>query len=472
MIHSPLAKCRIVLAATCFFVLMGMTIRADADDSKPNFVFIIADDLTFRDLGVYGGQAHTPNIDHLATQGMRMTRCFQTAPMCSPTRHNIYTGQYPIKTGAYPNHTQTYDDVKNITHYLSALGYRVALSGKTHIGPRNLFQFEYTGKNNNPDMEAISQLFSECQSSDTPFCLFACSNEPHTPWNKGDASQYPPSEIVLPPYIGDTPTVREHFSRYLAEITYFDQQVGDILNLLEKNNLVDNTVVMVVSEQGNSLPFAKWTCYDNGLQSGMIVRWPGHIAPGSTTDAMVEYCDVTPTFVDIAGGKLAPELDGKSMLPVLLGKADHHKDYVFGEMTTHGIINGTDCYPIRSVRSEKFKLIRNLNFEEEFTNACTSTQPYLSMVEAAENGNETIAALVERYQHRPEIEFYDVVNDPLELNNLADDPQYKDEIAELGWVLDKWMKQQGDEGIETELSANSHVQKKKKQQKNSKRKSK
>ena len=315
-----------------------------AASERPNLVFIIADDLTFRDIGCYGGQAHTPNIDRLATEGMQFNRCFQAAPMCSPTRHNIYTGLYPVKSGAYPNHTYAKDGTQSIVHYLKPLGYRVALSGKTHIGPKEVFPFEYTTKKNNPDMDEVNQLFTECSSSETPFCLFACSNEPHSPWNKGDASRYPPEEIELPPYIADTPVVRENFSRYLAEITYYDDQVGQILALLEKHDLEDNTLVMVVSEQGNSFPFAKWTCYGHGLQSAMIVRWPGKVQPGTVTDALVEYVDVLPTFVEAAGGTPAPVLDGKSFVPVLTGAADQHKAFAYGIMTTRGIINGSDAY--------------------------------------------------------------------------------------------------------------------------------
>ena len=143
---------------------------------KPNLLFIIADDCTFRDIGCYGGQAKTPNIDKLASQGMQFSHCFQAAPMCSPTRHNLYTGLYPVKSGAYPNHTFVDKGTKSIAHYLKALGYRVALSGKTHINPREAFPFEYSSKANNPDLDSISLLFKECSESETPFCLFACSN--------------------------------------------------------------------------------------------------------------------------------------------------------------------------------------------------------------------------------------------------------------------------------------------------------
>ncbi|MGI9473070.1 MAG: sulfatase family protein [Rubripirellula sp.] len=443
----------VVIAICCF------AIRAQAED-PPNMLFVIADDCTFRDIGCYGGQAYTPNIDELATQGMKMTHCFQCAPMCSPTRHNIYTGQYPVKTGAYPNHTSTYDHVKNITHFLKPLGYRVALSGKTHIGPRELFEFEYSG-NKNPDMQALDTMMSECVDSETPFCIFACSNEPHTPWDKGDASRYPPEDVELPPYLADTPVVREGFSRYLAEITYYDSQVGQLLGMLDKHGLADDTLVVVVSEQGNSMPFAKWTCYDNGLQSAMIIRWPGKVAADSVSDAMVEYVDITPTFVDVAGGKADPALDGRSFVDVITGKTDQHKDFVFGEMTTKGIINGNASYPIRSVRSRTHKLILNLQHDQAFTDACTKSNEFRSIKAAAEKGDDRARVVVQRYQNRPAIEFYDVIEDPLEMHNLADHPEHSETIAQLRSELAQWMEAQGDKGIETELIANHHKQAKK-----------
>ena len=421
--------------------------------AKPNMVFIIADDCTFRDIGCYGGQAKTPNIDRLAKEGMQFTRCFQAAPMCSPTRHNIYTGLYPVKSGAWPNHTRAYPHVKSIVHHLRPQGYRVTQTGKTHINPRTVFPFENFGGGKNPDMKYIDRLFAETAQGGKPFCLFACSNEPHTPWNKGDASAYPPAKVKLPPYIVDTPRVREDFSNYLAEITYYDSQVGEILALLEKHKLADNTLVMVVSEQGNAFPFAKWTCYDHGLQSAMIVRWPGKVKAGSVTDAMVEYVDVTPTFIDAAGGKPVAPVDGRSFLPVLLGKADRHKEQVFGIMTTRGINNGTDAYAIRSVREERFKLILNLNHESKFINACTKMPLFQSMVAKAATGDATAKRLVNAYHHRPAVELYDLEKDPLEMNNLAGQAGTEVHVKRLRGKLEAWMKAQGDKGVETEMKA-------------------
>jgi uncharacterized sulfatase len=443
-----------LLSTTCDLVT-GVTIAAE----RPNFLFVIADDCTYSDLGCYGGQAITPNIDRLAIEGMRFTHCFQAAPMCSPTRHNIYTGLYPVKSGAYPNHTFAKEGTKSVCHYLGDAGYRVALSGKTHIGPKEVFPFEYSGKGNNPDLEVIDLLMKESKSSGKPFCLFACSNEPHSPWNKGDPSQYDPEKIVLPPYFADTAETRAAMQNYLAEITYYDWQVGELLKLLDKHDIADNTVVMVVSEQGSSMPFAKWTLYDAGIQSGAIVRWPGVVEAGAVSDAMIEYVDVLPTFLEAAEVDRPAVLEGKSFVPVLKGKTDQHKEHVYSIMTTKGIINGSDEFGIRAVRSREFKYIRNLTPETEFTNACTKSKEFLSWKAAAKAGDEKAADLVRRYHHRSGEELYAVGRDsgqPWEVKNLAEDPAYAETLEQLRGKLDAWMAQQGDEGKATEAKAHEH----------------
>lgn len=436
--------------------LILLTTLSSYATTPPNLLFIIADDLTHRDIASYGGQASTPHLDRLASQGMRFTRCYQAAPMCSPTRHNIYTGLYPVRSGAYPNHTFVKPGVKSIAHYLPPLGYTVALAGKTHIAPKSAFPFQYIKSFTSSD---IDNLFASAANNDKPFALFACSNEPHAPWNKGDASAYPPDQLTLPPYFVDTPITRENFSRYLAEITYFDSQVGDLLARLDQHGLADNTLVMVVSEQGNAFPFAKWTCYSSGLQSAMIVRWPGQVAANTTAHAMIEYVDITPTFIDAAGGDTTPlNLDGRSFLPVLQGQTDKHKTHAFGLMTSNGVSNGSKNYPSRTIASDRYRLILNLNPEGEFSNNVTQGSKnfnfFPSWREAAANGDEHAAHLVERLIKRPPVELYDLINDPLELNNLAGtDPQYDSVITELNGRLKGWMADQGDQGILTEIDA-------------------
>lgn len=433
-------------------LLPAATNHAADLNTSPNFLFVIADDCTYWDMECYGGQAKTPNLNRLCREGMKFTSCFQAAPMCSPTRHCLYTGIYPVKSGAYPNHTFVKPGTKSVAHYMQRAGYRVALSGKTHINPKESFPFEYSGRSN-PDMDVISQWMTECKSGGTPFCLFACSNEPHTPWNKGDASAYPPDSLNLPEFFVDTPATREGYSRYLAEITYYDEQVGQLLDLLDKHGLADNTLVMVVSEQGNSFTHAKWTCYDMGLQSGMVVRWPGRVQPGAVTDAMVEYVDVLPTFLAAA---MIPEpygLDGKSFLRVLTGEANRHKDFSYGIHTTRGINNGSDSFGIRSIRSSKYRYVLNLNPDTLFTNAVNRTDWWKEWVALSESGDAHAQKMVTAYQRRPGEELFDVVADPHNQINLANKAELAEIKSELRERLMAWMASQGDEGNATEMRA-------------------
>ena len=434
---------------TAFLLLIATSSFAS---ERPNFLFIIADDCTYWDIGCYGGQAHTPNIDTLAKEGMRFTQCFQAAPMCSPTRHNIYTGLYPVKSGAYPNHTFAKEGTKSIVHYLKPQGYTVHLSGKVHIAPKMVFPFKYTGRKNNPDMAACDKLMAESVSTGKPFCLFACSNEPHSPWTKGDPSRYDASKLKLPPNWVDTEETRKMMTKYLAEITYFDKQVGQLLALLDKHKIKKNTMVVVVSEQGSMYPFAKWTCYDAGLQSAMLVRWPGKVKPGTVNDALVEYIDVTPTFIEAAGGDIPEVLQGKSMVGLFQGKSMKHKKYVYGAMTTRGIINGSTHYGIRSIRSKQYKLIWNFTPDTPFRNIFMRESIWKSWEKKAETDSKA-ADLVKRFRIRPEWELYDVTQDKFEEHNLAGDKKYAEVKTELEKELKAWMQHCGDKGQQTELDA-------------------
>lgn len=454
-----------------FALLIALTTAASSSATeRPNLVLIIADDCTYLDMGVYGGQAKTPALDRLASEGMQFSRCFQAAPMCSPTRHNIYTGIYPVKSGAWPNHTRVYPGTKSIGHYLGEAGYRVALSGKTHIAPKASFPFEYSTEFRSADPSGadpypkLEKLLTDSKKGGAPFCLFACSNEPHTPYSKGDASAYDPATLTLPPTFVDTPNTRQEYAKYLAEITYFDAQCAALLKLLDKHDLAKNTLVMVVSEQGSGFPFAKWTCFELGLTSGMIVRWPGTVAAGSKSNALVEYVDVTPTFLDAADLETPNTMDGRSFLSVLTGESVEHKQYTFGVQTTHGINSGSENFGVRSAGTKTHRYIRNLNPTETFKNVVTrpggdKADFWMSWIEKGKTGDAHALAMIEKYQHRPAEELYDVKNDPHCLNNLIDDPEFVELKADLSTQLNAWMKSQGDEGAATEALAHTRKSK-------------
>ena len=254
----------------------------------------------------------------------------------------------------------------------------------------------------------------------------------------------------------DTPATREAFQKYLAEVSFFDKQVGICLDLLDRHELTDDTLLIVLSEQGNSFPFAKWTCYDAGLQSGMIVRWPGKVEAGSRTDAMVEYVDVVPTILEAAELKKPRAVEGRSFLPVLGGSRDQHKQYSFGLQTSRGINNGPESYGIRSVRSERYRYILNLSPDVDFQNAIFKTNWWKTWEEKAAGGDKQAAARVQRYIRRPAVELYDCQADPWNLKNLAGDPAHEQVQQRLARELERWMKSQGDLGQETEMAAKQH----------------
>lgn len=430
----------------------------------PNFLLILSDDLTWHDIGCYGNQqVQTPHIDQLASEGMRFEYCFNSSPMCAPTRMSLYSGIHPVRNGAHPNHSGVYDHIRSMPHYLQALNYRVALLGKQHYQPQKNFPFEFLGGvNHDPggktdlDLTKARDFMSETRNQ--PWCLVVASNQSHTPWTWGDPTAYDPESLKLPPYLVDTDTTRAGLTKYYAEITYFDQQLGTVLEYLDASGQADNTVVIYLSEQGSNLPHSKWTLYDTGLRSAAVVRYPGTVEANSTTKAMIQYVDVLPTMLEMAGGDPSPlGLDGKSFLPVLRGEKLQHRDYVYGVQTSRGIFSGPDAYGIRSVRSDRFKLIWNLNYESEFSNTVIANNgPYGifgSWRAAAEAGNRQAQEQVAAYQKRPEWELYDVLHDPYELKNMIGYPAAHTVVEALKPELLAWMEQQGDMGDLTEWSA-------------------
>ncbi len=413
---------------------------------KLNFVVVISDDQDWRDNGCYGNKVvRTPNIDGLAKEGMRFTHAFTSTGMCAPSRSMLYTGLYPVRNGAYPNHSKVKAGLKSLPHYLKKAGYRVVLAGKKHIGPAKNFPFEYMG------LGGASKFLKEV--GDTPFCLIVATNDPHVPWKKNKI--YDVKKIDVRPNLVDTPETRAALADYYTDITVMDGVVGDVLNGVKENGHEGDTVFIYTSDQGAQFPFGKWTCYDAGLRVPFIVRWPGVISGGSVNDAMIHFVDVVPTLLELAGVKGVKGLDGKSFAGVLRGERKEHRDEVYGIQTTRGIIDGSKSYPIRSIRTRRYQLILNLQAEAKFVNVLiTRNKRYWgSWVARGVGGDAKAKRLVDWYQKRPRIEFYDLKLDPNQLRNLAGEEKYARTIEAMKGRLFAWMKEQGDEGIATELLA-------------------
>jgi len=415
---------------------------------KLNVVFILADDMSRDTWGAYGGKdCRTPNIDQLAKDGIRFDRAYCTVAMCAPFRQELYSGRSPWRTGTLPNHSKSVSETKSIVHYLKPIGYRVALLGKSHVGPNECYPFERLGDvskrvDANPEtLDKAKTFLDDCRKTKNPFCLFIGSHDSHAPFTTGDPSAYDAKKITVPPYWVDTPELREVMIQYYAEITNFDRLVGMMRQELEKRNLWENTIFMVCSEQGTQLPFAKWTCYDNGLHTGLVAHWPNRSKPGSVIKELISTADITPSLVEELRGKLQKDaVDGKSFLNLLKGEKEPIHKYVYGAFTNCRIIDNRErVYPIRSIRNKRYSLIYNPNHESKTSNV-TLTQA-LKMIEDAKTKPKELnptgswvakpdkskmeQALVHKLHNRDEFELYDLQKDPFEMNNLADDPKHQ-----------------------------------------------
>ena len=448
---------------TAAAVVIGDRILTAAEpkkQTKPNILMIIADDCTYNDLPLYGGQnALTPNIDRLASHGLVFNRAYLCSSMCQPCRAELYTGQYPMRNGCAWNHSASRSDVTSMPDHLRSLGYRVGLAGKVHVKPAKAFSFEKVrgfdeSCTRNPTKPHDTQHIRRFMGAnhDQPFCLVIALVEPHVPWVMGDISKYAPEKLNLPPNIADTPLTCEAFSRYLAEITYMDGQVGEILKVLDDSGQADNTLVVFTSEQGSQFPGCKWTNWDTGLHTALVARWPGKVTPGKRTNALVQYADVMPTFVDIAGGDVSSHTyDGTSFLPVLLGKKSEHRRFVYG---MHNNISEGPAYPIRSISDGQYHYIRNLTPDEIYIEQHLMgwsgdgklNNPYWATWLSDSSTDPHTYDMVKRYMHRPAEQFYNTAKDPYEMTNLANDPASSAVKARLSAELDRWMQDQGDPG--------------------------
>lgn len=429
--------------------------------TKPNILLIVADDLTWSDLGFTGNpDVKTPHIDQLRRDGVWLRNMFNPATTCSPTRHALYTGLGGIRSGAYPNHTRVYDGTKSLFTYFKERGYRVGLQAKTHVGPQASFPFEHISVNQD-DFPAFAKFVN--RDPQQPWLAVFASNDPHAPWNRGPKDLYDPAKLTVPSYLHDNATTRKLLAAYYAEISSLDTQVGTLMKILDDAKQTGNTLVIFVSEQGGLLPYGgKWSVYDNGIRSATVVRWPGKVKPDSTNDALIEYLDVPPTLLAAIGEDPTkidtgcPDatgyrgFDGKSFLDVLQGKSDHLRDVVFAQHTTVGVNGAREAYPMRSARDVRYKYIRNLTPNNTYEILGIHKSGILDSWKKDAVNDPALAKRIDWLYHRPAEELYDLQNDPLETRNLAANPELAPIKARLSEQMDRWMTQQGDKGLETE----------------------
>jgi arylsulfatase A-like enzyme len=410
--------------------------------AAPNVVVFIADDHGYLDSQVYGAKdVRTPNMLRLAESGMTFTHCFVASPSCAPSRAAMLTGLMPARNGAEANHTKPRPELKKLPAYLQEMGYEVAGFGKVaHYNHDRDYGFDHYDQEHAP---AVVREFLERRNKSRPLCLFVGAHAPHVPWTTN--ASYSVDSLQLPTTHIDTSETRSFRSRYYTDVTKADAELGGVYELA-REHFGTNVLFICTSDHGAQWPFGKWNLYDAGIRVALIAAWPGVIAPGSRSDAMVSWIDILPTLIEVAGGTPPLDFDGRSFARVLRGKTHAHRDTIFSTHSGDGRMN---VYPIRSMRTREWKYIVNLHPEFKYTTHIDAAQDrdgvkYWRSWQAVAATNAAAAQIVKRYQERPAEELYDLRNDPFEQRNLAAERAYSTRLRGFREELDKWMELQGD----------------------------
>lgn len=302
-------------------------------DSRPNIVFFLSDDHGYFDSPIYGSKAvRTPALEKLAAEGMVFTGVFTGSPTCVPSRSIIMSGLMPARNGALPNHSGLAPGVKTMPEFLSRAGYRVAHFGKGHFQPRDNYsgiewvpsEIKRGPLTSDLDTAAVEQWLKQRADSGAkePVCMFVNSHSPHVYW--ADNAGYDPARAELPPKFVDTPETREERTKYYTDISIADKQLGGVRAAVQKY-LAPDTLFIYTSDNGAQWPFAKWSLYDAGIHQPFVAAWSGVIRPGSRSHALISFCDIMPTFLELAGAETPKGLDGRSFVHVLRGKDSHRE---------------------------------------------------------------------------------------------------------------------------------------------------
>ncbi len=430
----------------------GLCAAAQGGKARPHLVLFVADDHGYLDSPMYGSRVvRTPHLRQLASEGVTMTGAFCGTPTCVPSRAVLMSGLHSARNGAEANHTQMRASVKTLPTYLKSLGYRTAHFGKSHFQPASSYpDMEFVKSeilrgplNNDLDPSVLEQWLAARQGQD-PLCLIVGCHSPHVYWM--DNEGYDPARVELPPTLIDTPETRAERVKYYTEITKADRQLGEVRASVRRH-LGGNTLFVYTADNGAQWPFAKWNLYDAGIRLPFLASWPGRIRPGTRSDALFSFTDVLPAFVEAAGGQAPEGLDGRPVLAALTGAAKGHRSEVYA---THSGDGNMNVYPMRCVRTERYKYILNLHPEFEFGTHIERAGPrdgrvYWESWVAKAKQDPAAAALIRRYQIRPREELYDVREDPHEVRNLAGDSRFKTTLADLRARVERWMREQGDE---------------------------
>lgn len=430
-----------------------------ASGPRPNVLWIIAEDFS-PDLGCYGnGLVHTPNIDRLASQGVKYTNAFFTAPVCSAARSALAAGMYQTSIGAH-NHRSHRDDgyklpagVRLFTEYLREAGY--------HTSNLKGGELEGTGKtdfNYNVENPYDGADWSEREEGQRFYAQINFS-ETHRAFKPFPDRPIDPGAVELPPYYPDHPAMRLDWALYLETAQHLDRKVGRVLDRLEQEGLAEDTIVFFFGDHGRPMPRGKQFLYEGGIHVPLIVRIPEkfrpeEFTPASSNDNLISSIDITATTLALAGIQPPANMEGR----MFLGADAKPRDFV---VSARDRCDET-VDRIRSVRTKRYKYIRNYYPDRPYTQQNiykdTSYPPLQVMRQLQSEGKLTIAQAPFMARTRPEEELYDLTADPYEISNLAGSPELEQTLTGLRGNLETWIQETGDQGATPEAAPPAEFQ--------------
>jgi arylsulfatase len=424
------------------FVITLIGCRADKENSHPpNFIFIITDDISAEDLGLYGNEAiETPNLDKIAQEGLIFDNAYLTTSSCSPSRNSIITGRYPHNMGAPEIHVELPEDQQTFIQALQQNGYHTVLSGKNHMAPPKQLGFEEHSDSQPSGSESWIRHLKE-RPKDTPFFFWFASHDAHREWQiNGKAKEYSPNDAWVPPYMYDGPRTRKDLANYYHEVSRSDYYAGLIMDELESQGILDNTYFIYLSDNGRPFPRSKTYLYRNGIRTPLIIRGP-EVEPGQT-ESLVSSIDLAPTILDLAGIEKPETIQGVSFREILSDHDTIIRDVAFAERNWHRysmherMVRMGDWIYIRNNWPNK----RNLSGESD-PHRFPAAQELWDMHDKGEISPEQ--ALITRLP-QPAEQLYNIKNDPYNLNNVVYESENREVLSQMRILLMKWTNQTGD----------------------------
>ncbi len=413
---------------------------------RPNIIWIIAEDMS-PDLGCYGDPlVQSPALDRMASEGIRYTSAFTPAPVCSSSRSALITGMYQTTIGAHhhrSHHRDGYrlpEGVEAVTNHFRRAGYFTANVTTPAPGLKGTGKNDFNFQLDNPyDGTDWSQ-----RAPGQPFFAQINFSEVHRPYRKALENPVDPDRVVLPPYYPNEPIIRNDWALYLDTIGSLDKKVDAVLKRLDGEGLRQTTVVFFFSDHGAGQMRGKHSLYDGGISIPLIVRWPHQIKPGTVSDQLISIIDITATSLVLAGIELPLKMQGRPFL----GANVEPREFIFAARDR---IDEAEAR-IRAVRTRRFKYIRDFFPDRPYPTQWLSYKdeswPVLGLMrQLYEEGKLTPEQAQFMAPQWPPEGFYDLEQDPYELENLVDSSEHRQILEDLRAQLDTWIEETGDLGV-------------------------